>query len=90
VFGGYFVQQPNLSIPPLATSAMASLFSVGIIYLTHTFRTAEFAKTMDGKVDESNLRVYSREARRLAWKVVRIECYSMVLLAVGLLIRRLT
>jgi len=89
VYGGFFVQDPTLSLSPLLVSAMASLFSVGILYLTHKFRTAEFCKNMDKSVPLAELRVCTRQARRLAWKVVRIECYSMVLLAIGLIIPKI-
>jgi hypothetical protein len=88
-YGGYFVQDPNLSLSPLVVSAMASLFSVGILYLTHNFRTAEFSKIIDTSIPLTDLRAYTRQARRLAWSVVRIECYSMVLLALGLIIPKI-
>lgn len=88
-YGGYFVQDPNLSLSPLIVSAMASLFSVGILYLTHKFRTAEFSKNMDKSIPVTNLRDYTRQARQLAWSIVRIECYSMVILALGLIIPKI-
>jgi len=88
-YGGYFVQDPNFSLSSLLVSAMASLFSVGILYLTHKFRTVEFSKNMDKSSPLTDLRVYTREARRLAWSIVRIECISMVLLALGLIIPKI-
>lgn len=88
-FGGYYVQSTTLTISSLAVSAMASLMSVGILYLTHKFRPAEFSKKFAGTIPQTDLVNYSRQARRVGWTVVKIECYSMVLLAVGLILPKI-
>ncbi len=88
-FGGYYVQSTALTISSLMVCAMASLLSVGILYLTHKFRPAELSKKFDGTVSASDLINYSRHARRVGWTVVKIECYSMVLLAVGLILPKI-
>ncbi len=88
-FSGYFVQSASLNISSLVVSAMASLFSVGILFLTHKFRPLELSKQFEWKIPASDLGDYSRLTRRVAWTIVRIECYSMVLLAVGLIIPKI-
>lgn len=88
-FSGYYVQAATLNVSSLVISAMASLFSVGILYLTHKFRPLELSKKLGDKIPQSDLRDYSRHTRKLAWTVVKIECYSMVLLALGLIIPKI-
>ena len=87
---GYYVQAATIDLSSLIVSGMASLLSVGILYLTHKFRPRELSKRLDGKIQMSDLVEYSRDTRRIAWTVARIECYSMVLLALGLIIPKLT
>ncbi len=50
---------------------------------------APVIKKLGDKIPQSDLRDYSRHTRKLAWTVVKIECYSMVLLAVGLIIPKI-
>ncbi len=85
-FGGYYVQAATLTLSSLIVSAMAVLFSIGILYLTHKFRPSQFSKQFEGTISAADLVNYSRHARRVGWIVVKIECYSMVLLAVGLIL----
>lgn len=84
-FGGFFVQSQSLNLSSLWVSAMASLVSINILYLTHKFRRSELHKELGSTIPEADLREYSRHTRRVAWTIARIECYSMVLLAVGLI-----
>jgi hypothetical protein len=88
-FGSYFVQAVTLSIPPLIVSVMTSLVGVSIVYLTHKFRPEEIAKKLELERTE-DLKAYSRYSRKAAWTVVKIECYAMMVLAIGLLIPKLT
>lgn len=89
-FSGYFVQSASLNVSSVLVSAMASLLSVNILYLTHKFRPRELSRKLGGKIPAPDLRDYSRHTRRVAWTIVRIECYSMVLLAAGLIIPKIT
>jgi hypothetical protein len=88
--GGYIVQAATLDVPSFLVSAMASVFSVGIIYLTHKFRPRELSKRLEGKIQMSDLLEYSRQSRKITWAIVKIECYAMILLAIGLILRKLT
>ena len=88
-FGGFFVQSQTLTVSSLLVSAMASILSVSILYLTHKFRRVELFKRFGGKIPEADLREYSRHARGVAWTIARLECYSMVLLAAGLMIPKI-
>jgi hypothetical protein len=88
-FGGYYVQATALTISSLIICGMASLLSGGILYLTHKFRPIELAKKLEGNVSATDLVNYSRHARRVGWTVVKIECYSMVLLAIGLILPKI-
>ena len=88
-FAGFFVQSQSLNISSLLVSAMASLLSVSILYLTHKFRPSELSRELGEKITQADLREYSRHTRRLAWTIARIECYSMVLLAAGLIIPKM-
>ncbi len=87
---GYYVQAETISPSSLIVSGMAALLSVGILYLTHKFRPPELLRRLDGKITVPDLVEYSRDTRRIAWTVARIECYAMVLLALGLIIPKLT
>ena len=89
-FSGFFVQSTSLTASSLLVSAMASLISVSILYLTHKFRSTELSKKLPDDIPEGDLRDYSRQTRKIAWTIARIECYSMVLLAAGLIIPKLT
>jgi hypothetical protein len=84
--GGYFVQAVNVSISSLLVSAMASVFSVGILLLTHKLRSKELLKKQDETAQGPELLQLSRQARRIAWTIVKIECCAVVLLAAGLII----
>ncbi len=88
-FGGYFVQATALTPSSLTVSAMAALLSVSILYLTHKFRPSELSKKFDKTISAAELLNYSRYARRVGWTIVKIECYSMVLLAIGLMLPKL-
>lgn len=88
-FGGYFVQASNLNASALLVSAMSTLFSVGILRLTHKFRTSVISEELGNKIPTDELRTYSRHTRAIAWTIARIECYSMILLAVGLILPKL-
>ena len=88
-FGGYYVQALNLSLSALLVSAMASVFSVGILHLTHKFRPRELSKNLKGKSRAADLVKYTRQTRRIAWTIAKIECYAMILLALGLIIQKL-
>lgn len=89
-FSGFFVQSTSLTASSLLVSAMASLLSVSILYLTHKFRPSELSKKLAGNILEGELRDYSRHSRKIAWTIARIECYSMVLLAAGLIIPKIS
>jgi hypothetical protein len=86
---GYYVQAATINLSSLMVAGMASLLSVGILYLTHKFRPRELSKRLGGNIQMSALVEYSRDTRRIAWTVARIECYAMVLLAIGLIIPKL-
>jgi hypothetical protein len=84
-FGGFFVQSQTVTASSLLVSVMASLLSVSILYLTHRFRPEELSKKLGEQIPEAHLREYSRHARRIAWSIARIECYSVILLAAALI-----
>jgi hypothetical protein len=88
-FGGYYVQATSFTLSSLMVSAMAALLSVSILYLTHRFRPSELAKRFEGSASAADLMNYSRHAWEVGWTVAKIECYSMVLLAVGLILPRI-
>ncbi len=88
-FGGYFVQATSLTLSSVILSAMASLFSVSILYLTHRFRRQELSNQFEGKIQASVLIEYSRHTRSIAWTIAKIECYAIVLLAVGLIVPKI-
>lgn len=86
--GGYYVQATTLDISPILVSAMASLFSIGILELTHKFRPEELSKKLTG-IRQVDLVEYSRQTRKIAWAIARTQCYAMILLAIGLIISKL-
>jgi len=88
-FGSYYVQAVTLSIPPLIVSVMSSLVGISIVCLTHMFRPEEIAKKLELERTE-DLKAYSRYSRRAAWTVAKIECYAMIVLAIGLIIPKIT
>lgn len=88
--GGYYIQAVTLNPSSLILSAMTSVFSVGILYLTHKFRPQELSKAMQDQILKSDLVTFSRQARKISWMIVKIECYAMILLALGLIIPKLT
>jgi hypothetical protein len=85
----YFIQAANVSVSSLLMSAMASVFSVGILLLTHKFRPKELLKNQDSTIQTPELMQLSRHARRIAWTIVKVECSAVVLLAAGLIIPKL-
>lgn len=87
-FGGFYVQATTLTVPSLIVSAMASLVSVSILYLTHKFRPSELLKAAS-IARETDLITFSRHARRVGWTIAKIQCYSMMLLAFGLILPRI-
>ena len=88
-FGGYYVQAVTVNVQSIIVAAMASVSSVGILYLTHKFRPRELSKTLQGQISQSDLILYSRQSRKTAWTIVKLECYTMILLAVGMIIPKL-
>ncbi len=88
--GGYYVQSVTVDLSAVLVSAMASVLSIGILYLTHKFRPQELSRVMGGQIPQSDLVVYSRQTRKIAWVIVKMECYSMILLALGLIIPKIT
>lgn len=85
----YFVQAVNVSVSSVLVSAMASVLSVGILLLTHKFRPKELLKNLDSTVRTPDLIELSRQMRRIAWTIVKVECCAVVLLAAGLIIPKL-
>lgn len=54
-----------------------------------SFRRSELSRKFGGKILEADLREFSRHARGVAWTIARLEYYSMVLLAAGLIIPKI-
>jgi hypothetical protein len=87
--GSFYVQAETLSLPPVIVAAMATVSSIGILRLTHRFRPNELGTALEVKTDPHGLRIISRNLRRIAWEIVKLECVAMVLLAIGLILPKL-
>jgi hypothetical protein len=88
-FGGYYVQAVNVDAQSIIVAGMASVSSVAILYLTHKFRPREFSRNLHAQISQSDLTLYSRESRKIAWTITKLECYTMILLALGMIIPKL-
>jgi preprotein translocase subunit Sss1 len=87
-FASYFVQATELSLVPLIVSVMSSLVGMSIVYLTHKFRPDELSKKLQ-MARTPTLEAYSRYSRKTAWGIVKIECYAMIILAIGMIIPKI-
>jgi hypothetical protein len=87
--GGYYVQAGSLNLSSIIVAAMASVFSLGLLQLTHKFRPQELSKGMTGKIRKADLVMYSRHSRIVAWTITKTQCYAIILLAIGLIMPKL-
>lgn len=87
--GSYYVQAGIVSLPSVILAAMATVYSIGIMRLTHRFRPNELGPALEVEMEPHDLGDLSRNLRKITWEIVKLEVVVMVLLAFALILPKL-